>query len=456
VHFIGIGGSGLSAIARLLNESGYQVTGSDKNLSPAAADLQDAGVAVYVGHHPRNVSGADWVVRSSAVTDDNVEVQAARNAGIPVYKRVDILGQLMTGKIGIAIAGTHGKTTTTAMTAWALSELGLDPSFIIGGVAANFGVNAHAGNGAHFVAEADEYDYMFLGLLPRVEVITNLEHDHPDCFPTFADMRRAFERFVDRLPADGTLIGCVEDDGSRGLLTYAAGRGRPVIAYGEGASTSGHGPQWLEARAISRNQNGGFSFTAASDAASPQPVQVDLRVPGQHNVLNALAVLGVLRVLGLSLEAGSHALRTFAGTSRRFEVRGERNGVTVIDDYAHHPTEIRATLAAARARYPGRRIWAIWQPHTYSRTRLLAGEFAAAFSDADEALVTEIFASREAPQDFSSEDVVRLMRHPSARYSGSLDATVAHLQERLAPGDVLLVLSAGDADQISERILHGS
>ncbi len=214
VHFIGIGGSGLSAIARLLKDSGYTVTGSDRVLSPFAADLQAAGVTVYIGHHPRYIQGADWVVRSSAIPDDNPEVVAARQADIPVYKRADFLGKWMEDKTGIAVAGTHGKTTTTAMIAFVLSELGRDPSFIVGGVMNNYGVNARAGKGSLFVIEADEYDRMFLGLKPRIEVITNLEHDHPDCYPTFEDMETAFESFISLLPNDGTLIACIEDKGA--------------------------------------------------------------------------------------------------------------------------------------------------------------------------------------------------------------------------------------------------
>src|SRR5262245_4993279 len=229
VHFIGIGGSGLSAIARLLKESGYTVTGSDRILTAFAADLQTAGLTVYIGHHPRNVQGADWVVRSSAIPDDNPEVMAAHQAGIPVYKRADFLGKLMEDKVGIAVAGTHGKTTTTAMIALVLTELGRDPSFIVGGVMSNYGVNARAGKGNTFVIEADEYDRMFLGLKPRIEVITNLEHDHPDCYPTYEDMFTAFESFISLLPNDGTLIACVEDAGAASLIGRARRLGRSVI-----------------------------------------------------------------------------------------------------------------------------------------------------------------------------------------------------------------------------------
>src|SRR3990172_3386177 len=217
VHFIGIGGSGLSAIARLLLESGYTVSGSDRALTPFAEEVRKAGAEVYIGHHPRNLAGVDWIVRSSAVTEDNPEVRAAKRTGIPVYKRADFLGRLMEDKMGIAIAGTHGKTTTTAMTAWVLSELKRDPSFIVGGVMKNLGVNARAGKSNLFVIEADEYDDMFLGLRPQIAVVTNLEHDHPDFFPTLEAVYKSFERFTDLLPADGTLIVCAEDAGAAAL-----------------------------------------------------------------------------------------------------------------------------------------------------------------------------------------------------------------------------------------------
>jgi UDP-N-acetylmuramate--alanine ligase len=454
VHFIGIGGSGLSAIARLLKESGYEVTGSDNNLSQFAADLQAAGVTIYIGHHPRNVTGADWVVRSSAVGDDNPEVQAALHARIPVYKRADFLGKLMEERTGIAVAGTHGKTTTTAMVAWTLSVLGRDPSFIVGGVMTNYGVNARAGKGSPFVIEADEYDRMFLGLKPRIAVVTNVEHDHPDCFPTYEDIYSAFEAFVDLLPADGTLIASSEDEGAAQLLSRARRKGCSVMAYSVQSEMTINSPQWLQARSLKPNELGGFTFQASGNMQdSMQSVQVALQVPGEHNVRNALAALSVVSVLGLSLKNAAHALGDFKGTGRRFEVRGEKKGITVIDDYAHHPTEIRATLAAARARYPKRRLWAVWQPHTYSRTKTLFYEFTRAFADADQVLVTEIYAAREAKEDFSSAEVVSSMTHTAAHFSGSLEETARYLLKHVHSGDVVLVLSAGDADQVSANLL---
>ncbi|HRQ31728.1 MAG TPA: UDP-N-acetylmuramate--L-alanine ligase, partial [Anaerolineales bacterium] len=347
VHFIGIGGSGLSAIARLLLESGYTVSGSDRALTPFANEVRKAGAVVYIGHHARNIAGADWVVRSSAIGDDNPEALAARQAHIPVYKRADFLGRLMSDKIGIAIAGTHGKTTTTAMTAWVLSELQCDPSFIVGGVAMNFGVNARAGKGELFVIEADEYDNMFLGLRPQIEAVTSLEHDHPDFFPTFQAMRQSFESFIALLPPHGALIVCMDNAGAAELIPLARNAGKNVIGYGVQSENTVNVSQWVTAREMKLNQRGGFDFIAASNVkrASGGVVEVSLQVPGRHNVQNALAVLAIIEALGLSYEKAAKALSTFVGASRRFELRGEAGGVSVFDDYAHHPTEIKATLA---------------------------------------------------------------------------------------------------------------
>jgi len=455
VHFIGIGGSGLSAIARMLKESGYVVTGSDMTLSSFAADLQAIGVRVDVGHEAANVKGADWVVRSSAINDSNPEVQAARAAGIPVFRRADFLGQFMQDRNGIAVAGTHGKTTTTAMIAYVLSELGTQPSFIVGGVLSNYGVNARAGRGNDFVVEADEYDRMFLGLKPRIEVVTSVEHDHPDCYPTFEDMVSAFESFVALLPHGGTLIGCLDDAGAAALMMRARRLGRRVMAYSLNPEVTITAPDWMQGRNVQPNRLGGYDFDASTNVGKTRLVSLGLKVPGQHNVSNALAALAVCAVLGLSLTEAAEALGKFTGTGRRFEVKGESRNIVVIDDYAHHPTEIRATLAAARARYPGRRIWAIWQPHTYSRTRALFDQFVQAFADADETIVTEIYRSREAQQDFSAEEIVRAMNRESVHFIPTLEATTQYLLGRLEKNDVVLVLSAGDADQISANVLAG-
>ena len=442
-HFIGIGGTGLSAIARLLHESGYEVTGSDMNPSTFVDDLREIGITVYIGHVAEQIGDAEQIVRSSAISDHNPEVVAALEAGIPVYKRSDFLGSLMEDKIGIAVAGTHGKTSTTAMMAWTLTELGQDPSFILGGVINEMNVNAHAGKGETFVIEADEYDRMFLGLKPTIGIITNLEHDHPDIYPTAESFHEAFMDFVNLIPEGGVLIACGDDDGAAEILQEAKVQ---TIAYGFDEKD-------VSAKNVSANTHGGFDFRC--EFSGKQSCQVSLQVPGKHNVLNALAVMSVISHLGLSLEDAAEALRSFTGTGRRFDLLGTVNGILVYDDYAHHPTEIRATLSAARARHSESRIWVVWQPHTYSRTQLLFEEFSQAFDNADEVIVTEVYRSREPKEDFSSARVVNAMKHLSAKFIATLEDASNYLLKNLRANDVLLVLSAGDANEVSQAVFEG-
>jgi UDP-N-acetylmuramate--alanine ligase len=447
VHLVGIGGSGLSAIAVLLLERGIAVSGSDRQLSPLSQRVEAAGGQVFIGHRAENVAGADLVVRSSAIPDDNVEIQAARAAGIPVFKRSEFLGELTADHRTIAIAGTHGKTTTTAMIAWVLAFLGYDPSYIIGGLSQNLGKNAHHGRGDFFVIEADEYDGMFLGLNPDIAVVTNIEHDHPDCYPTPQDFFQAFAAFRDRIRPAGTLIACQDDPGAEKLLALPASQSLRMLNYGVHSQECD-----FTARHLQAIPGAGYAFQAQG---MNQTCSVALQVPGLHNVLNALAALAVGAVLEIDLEQVAKALASYQGTGRRFEIRGQAQGVIVIDDYAHHPAEIRATLAAARSRYPGQPLWAVWQPHTYSRTRLLAEDFARAFGDADHVLVLEIYAAREpAPADgYSAARVVSAMHHPAARYSPGLDQAQEFLLASLQPGSVVLVLSAGDAEALSANLL---
>lgn len=449
IHLIGIGGTGLSAIARVLLEIGHTVSGSDRVESAFTRELQSAGVTIKLGHQSENVRGADLVVRSSAIPDDNPEVQAAHAYNIPVLKRAEFLGSLMEGKLGIAVAGTHGKTTTTSMIAWMLSSMGQDPTFIVGGVVNGLGVNARAGKGTAFVIEADEYDRMFLGLSPDIEVVTNIEHDHPDCYPTPADFQAAFEEFLYHLADDGTLVACTEDPGARDLVQKAGKLGKKVITYGWHSSIVEGRVSDVYADLLASNTLGGFNFSAS---VLGEDLRVDLKVPGRHNVLNALAALSVASLLKLPLLDAASALGQFTGTGRRFEVRGEVAGITMIDDYAHHPTEIRSTLAAARTRFPSRRLWAVWQPHTYSRTQALFKEFTTAFGDADEVIVTEIYPSREPRQDYSSRLVVESMAR-QAQFIQGLSEVSDYLIKQLRSGDVVLVLSAGDADRISTDVL---
>lgn len=448
IHLIGIGGTGLSAIAKVLLEQGYRVSGSDQVYSELAEAVDQAGAQVYVGHAADQVRGADLVIRSSAVPEDNVEVLAARENDIPVVTRKEFLSSLMSDQQVIAVAGSHGKTTTTSMIVWILSELDQDPSFIVGGVVSGLQTNAAAGQGKHFVIEADEYDYMFLGLEPDLEVITNIEHDHPDMFPTEQDFRQAFWDFSGQLKEDGQLIICGDDPGTRQLAEEFLGR-QQIFAYGiEGKRLS------YRAESVRVNARGGMDFAFVwRGPQGEKTCPVSLQISGKHNVLNAAAALAVVERLGLSVEEAAAALDGFQGSGRRFEVIGTYDRVTLIDDYGHHPTEITATLEAARSRFPDSRIWAVWEPHTYSRIAALSSAFAGAFKDADRVLVTKVYPAREEkPANFSIAEVVSDIQSAPAEYFEGFDALIRHLVERLAPGDVVIVLSAGDAVEINHRL----
>ena len=451
VHLIGIGGSGLSAIARLLLESGYSVSGSDRQASEVLDRLAEAGAQVYIGHRPENITGAKLVVRSSAIPDQNVEVEAARKAGIRVVKRAEFLGQFMEGRAGIAVAGTHGKTTTTAMIAWMLSALGEDPSYIIGSDARNLGTNARAGKGRAFVIEADEYDRMFLGLKPEIAVVTNVEFDHPDYYQAEDDYFMSFTEFVSNIKQGGLLLACGDDAGAARLREEARDRSVEALNYGICDPSLDY-----YAYGMVNNPVGGLTYDVVVKGNTEQSLRVALQVPGEHNVRNSLAALAVADRLGLPLAEAAQALAEFRGTGRRFEVLGEYAGITVIDDYAHHPTEIRATLSAARARYPGRQLWVVWQPHTYSRTQAFFADFASAFIEANHVVVTEVYAAREpVTGEFSAFRVVEAMQHLDAYFIPDLAQTTAFLLTHLDDGDVLLVLSAGDANQVSAQVLAG-
>ena len=446
VHFIGIGGSGLSAIAQVLLQSGDDVSGSDEVLSPFARSLAARGARVYQGHAAEHVDGAELVIVSSAVPEGNPEVAAAQARGVPVLKRAEFLGQLMTGRLGIAVAGTHGKTTTTGLVALLLDRAGLDPTFIVGGWLADFDANARAGQGP-FVVEADEYDRMFLGLKPAVAVVTNVEHDHPDCYPTLAEMQEAFRAFVNLLPDDGLLVCCGHDAFARSLAEARRAAGCPALTYGLRREDD------YRADSLQVNGAGGYDFLLVKDGRTLGLVRN--RLPGEHNVLNSLAALAVADHLGVSFNAARNGLAEYRGAGRRFEVMGEAGGVTWVDDYAHHPTEIRATLAAARRRFAAHPLWVMFQPHTFSRTRTLLADFAAAFGDADHVVIVDIYRSREAlDHTISAADIVRRMDHPDAMYVPALAAATDYLAERLRPGDVLLTLGAGDGNQVGRRVLE--
>jgi len=451
VHLIGIGGSGLSAIARVLLERGITVSGSDRQASPATQQLEEAGVSVSIGHNAENIQGATLVIRSSAVLEDNVEVRAAIQSGIPVLKRSDFMERLMEGSRCIAIAGTHGKTTTTSMIAWVLTYAGMDPSYIIGSTPVNLGTNAHAGTGDFFVIEADEYDRMFLGLSPDIAVITNIEHDHPDCYPTTRDFFAAFENFARCTKAGGIMNICADDPGGMQLWQQ---RTADIQWFTYGLkSKSGEIDVDLQAVNLKSEYGSGYSFDVL---LQNQPsFSVKLQIPGKHNVLNTLAAIAVGYQAGVPCEKIVGAMESFQGVSRRFDLHGKVAGVEIYDDYAHHPSEIRATIAAARDRFPKHSIWVVWQPHTYSRVMMLWDEFLLAFGDADHVVITDVFAAREKkPADFSMETFVSAAAHSEYYYIPHQKEVVDFLCKHLGNHDVVLVLSAGDANQISARLFE--
>lgn len=454
VYLIGIGGAGLSAIATVLLQQGFRVAGSDIQVSPATDRLSRLGATVNIGHRAENLDlepRPDVVIVSSAIGPDNPELADARRRGLPVMKRADWLGRMMQDKVGIAIAGSHGKTTTTAMTAFVLQEAGQSPTFIVGGFIPQLGTNAAAGSSNLFVIEADEYDYMFLGLRPEIAVLTTVEWDHPDIFPTQQRLVQAFEDFLQLVPVHGLVIGCGDDPGVRAIVKKSPAR---VITYGLQPEND-----W-QAVDLQPNQRGGLDFTMVNHQAGIEgerqsSASVSLAVPGRHNVCNALATLIVARQRQVDLTRAAEILGRYQGVSRRFEVKGEINGITVIDDYAHHPTEVEMTLKAARSRFPQQPIWAVFQPHTFSRTLALLNDFAAAFETADHVIVLDIFASREKDEGLiSAGDLIKVMGHPDARYIGPLNEAADYLVAHLTPPAVVLTLGAGDGYLVGEWVLQ--
>jgi UDP-N-acetylmuramate--alanine ligase len=421
IHLVGIGGTGLSAIARLLLQKGHRVSGSDRTLSLLAEGLAREGATVYGGHDAANLTeDVDAVIVTSAVKDENPEIAAALARGIPVYKRSDIMASLMEGKRVIAVAGSHGKTTTTAMIVRILVEMGRHPSYIIGGTLKTTGTNAAWDDeGDVFVVEADEYDYMFLGLRPDIAVVTNVEWDHPDFFKTAEDFHHAFEQFVDLLPEGGILIADPSSIGIQALIAHVDAQGRE-----------------------------GFADSNLQD------FPIYLQVPGMHNLFNARLAIRAAERVGVARVDAMRALESFTGTARRFELKDEIDGIAVIDDYAHNPTKIRSTIQAARSRYPDREIWAVWQPHTYSRTQTFLEQYLTAFDQADHVLVTEIYAAREQPiPGVTSAAFVEKLSHADVRHTPTLDDAVETLLRDVQAPAVILIMSAGDATRIADMYL---
>ncbi len=451
LHLLGIGGAGMSAIARVLLGRGFVVSGSDMKLNEVTAVLQAEGATIYEGHRAEHITGADALVITSAAAPDNPEIVAAEIAGLPILKRADFLGHLMAGHIGIAVAGTHGKTTTTGMIAQILLEAELDPTVIVGGVLPAVGGNGRAGQGDYFVIEADEYDHMFLGLRPELIVITNIEHDHPDIFPTARAYEEAYHKFAVLLPDGGRLVACADDPGVARLLKKLRLPGVEVTTYGLGENGA---PPDYQAVDLRPNPLGGMDFLVETEGQMVGLAR--LRAPGKHNVLNALAAIIVGLDLGVDFNTIRTALAAFSGINRRFELIGEAGDVVVIDDYAHHPTEIEVTLQAARQRYPGRRLWAVWQPHTFSRTKLLQNRFAACFAAADRVVALDIYRSRETETlGVDTAVIVQAMNHPNAIHIPDRRAAADYILERVRPGDVILTLGAGDGNEVGKWVLEG-
>ncbi|HEY2798205.1 MAG TPA: UDP-N-acetylmuramate--L-alanine ligase [Thermoanaerobaculia bacterium] len=450
IHFVGAGGVGMSGLAEiLLLATPLQISGCDQARSEITDHLEKLGARIRVGHDPAHVEDADLLVISSAIGESNAEVAAARARGIPVIRRAEMLGEIMRLKQGIAVAGTHGKTTTTSLTGMVLTEAGFDPTIVVGGRVHILGTNARLGKGEYLVAEADEYDRSFLALTPVVAVITNVEADHLDTYRDLDDILDAFATFANRVPFFGAIVLCADDAGARSLLPRIQKR---VVTYGASSGTEAQ----LTAERIELRP-GATSF-AVRDAAQGLLGEVRLRLPGRHNVANALAAIAVGRELLVPFDTIARALEAFTGVVRRFENKGERGGVLVVDDYAHHPTEIAATVAAARQVYPDRRLVALFQPHLFSRTRDFAPEFGRSLAAADLAMVMDVYPSREAPMPgVTGELVARAAREAGARsvaYVPEKKEVVDALEKTLCPGDVLLTLGAGDVVRFGEEYLR--
>jgi UDP-N-acetylmuramate--alanine ligase len=440
VHFVGIGGIGMSGLARILRAWGYEVSGSDATASPLTDELAAEGIGVAIGHTATaEAAAADLVVMTAAVRDGNPEVTAAREAGRPVVKRAALLGALADARRGIAVAGSHGKSTTSGMIATALLALGERPSYAVGATLSATGTNAAPGTGPDFVVEADEYDWSFLQLHPTVAVITNVDYDHPDLFPDSEAYDAAFARFVAGIRRDGALVLAADDPGCRRLLARSDwSPPSRVVTFGEEV-----GADWRLTRAAD-------AWEVTGPAGRIVPLRP--RQPGRHNARNATAALVALACLGIEPERAAVALETFAGVGRRFERKGEAAGVEVVDEYAHHPTEIAASLAAARERFPGRRLWALFQPHTFSRLKALLPAFAAAFADADEVVILDVYAARETDDlGVSAADLRALV--PNARAAADPEVAAELVAGLAAPGDVVMTLGAGSVTETGPILL---
>jgi UDP-N-acetylmuramate--alanine ligase len=446
LHFTGIGGIGMSGIAEVLLNLGYQISGSDVKLSPITERLAAMGARVFEGHAAGNIAGARALVVSSAIDEQNPEVQEARRLQIPVIPRGELLAELMRLKYGIAVAGSHGKTTTTSLTATILNFAGLDPTVVVGGrVGAMGGSNARVGHSDFLVVEADESDGSFLKLAPIIAVVTNVDREHLDHYPSLDAIRAAFLEFVNKVPFYGAVIVCLDDPNVQGLLPEIR---RRTITYGATAQADVEATDIVCGPFLSE-----FNIRYRTSSLG----RFTLRIPGRHNVLNAMAAIAVAMELDVAPDVIREGLATFSGVDRRFQKRGEERGITVVDDYGHHPTEIRATLDGARL-CGFRRIHVLFQPHRYSRTFHLMDEFARSFLQADSVFVMDIYAASEKPiAGVTAEALAERIRqfgHRGVEYVGSIDRGVEALLAVAAEGDLVLTLGAGNVWQAGEKVLE--
>ena len=441
-HFIGIGGIGMSGIAEILLNLGMKVSGSDLRRTPVTDRLAELGAAIYQGHDAGNVAGATVVVTSSAVGAANPEVVEAQARKIPVIQRAEMLAELMRLKYGIAIAGMHGKTTTTSMVASVLSAGGLDPTVVVGGRVDALGSNARLGTTQYLVAEADESDRSFLKLSPILAVVTNLDREHMDCYGDMHDVEESFLSFMDKVPFYGAVTACIDNPLLAAILPRAR---RRVFTYG----VNSHADYRLEFLEAGKGPFARFLVNTAAGPLGP----FELVVPGRHNVLNATAAVAIAHQLEVAPEKIAEGLNNFRGVDRRFQLRGEARGVTVVDDYGHHPTEIRATLAAARE-CGHRRIHVVFQPHRYSRTLDLLEEFGSAFKDADTVVVLPIYAASEEPiPGVTAERLAEKIVGPQVQFAPDPASAIAAVVAQAGERDLILTLGAGSVSQLAPQIL---
>jgi UDP-N-acetylmuramate--alanine ligase len=441
-HFIGIGGIGMSGIAEILLNLNMKVSGSDLRRSAVTDRLAQMGATIYEGHDAANVAGATVVVTSSAISAANPEVLEARARKIPVIQRAEMLAELMRLKYGIAIAGMHGKTTTTSMVAAVLAAGGLDPTIVVGGRVDALGSNAKLGKSQYMVVEADESDRSFLKLSPILAVVTNLDREHMDCYRDMADVEQAFLTFINKLPFYGAVTACVDNPLLAGILPRAH---RRVFTYGVAAEAD-YRLEYLDTVV------GTFAHFQVMTAMGPLG-PFELHVPGRHNVLNATAAVAIAHQLGIEATQIAEGLSRFRGVDRRFQLRGQARGITVVDDYGHHPTEIRATLAAARE-CGYQKIHVVFQPHRYTRTLDLMDQFAGAFRDADTVIVLPIYAASEEPiPGVTAEGLAERIVGPQVQYAGDISAAIASVAAQTKKGDLILTLGAGSVSQLGPQIL---